>query len=180
MSRLLSIAWKELLQLRRDRMTLGMMLALPVVQLLLFGYAINTDVRHLTTVVWDQDGSAASRDLARSLEQTTSYDLLGEVKGYEEIERSFRTGSARVALVVPPGHAAALAQGRPAPVQLLIDGSDPQTVAGASGTAASLSAARQPPAGGLVVEPAILYNPDQRTAVVLDRRDTDARYLIWS
>jgi ABC-2 type transport system permease protein len=167
MSRLLSIAWKELVQLRRDRMTIGMMLALPVIQLLLFGYAINTDVRHLPTVVWDQDRTAASRDLARALEATQSYDLLGDVRGYEEIERGFRSGQARVALVIPPGHAAALSEGRPAPVQLLVDGSDPQTVAGATGTAGSLAAARRPPAGGLAVEQAILYNPDQRTAVYI-------------
>ena len=64
------IAWKELLQLRRDRMTLAMMVVLPLMQLLLFGYAINTDVRHIPTVVYDQDRSAASRDLARSLEAT--------------------------------------------------------------------------------------------------------------
>jgi ABC-2 type transport system permease protein len=64
------IAWKELLQLRRDRLTLAMMVALPILQLLLFGYAINTDVRHIPTVVYDQDRSAASRDLAQSLVAT--------------------------------------------------------------------------------------------------------------
>ena len=57
------IARKELLQLRRDRLTLAMMVALPVMQLLLFGYAINTDVRHIPTIVYDQDRTAASRDL---------------------------------------------------------------------------------------------------------------------
>ena len=61
-SRLWSIALKELLQLRRDRLTLAMMVALPVVQLMLFGYAIDTDVRHIPTVVYDQDRSAQSRD----------------------------------------------------------------------------------------------------------------------
>ena len=62
-----AIAWKELRQMRRDRMTLAMMVVLPVMQLLLFGYAINTDVRHVPTVIFDQDQSAASRDLYRSL-----------------------------------------------------------------------------------------------------------------
>ena len=62
-SRTFVIAWKELLQLRRDRMTLAMMAVLPIVQLLLFGYAINTDVRHIPTVIYDQDHSAASREL---------------------------------------------------------------------------------------------------------------------
>ena len=72
------IARKELLQLRRDRLTVAMMLFLPVMQLLLFGYAINTDVRHIPTIVYDQDQSRASRDLAQSLRATGFYDLMGE------------------------------------------------------------------------------------------------------
>ena len=80
MSRTLVIARKELLQLRRDRLTLAMMVALPLVQLLLFGYAINTDVRHIPTLVYDADQSAASRDLARSLEATGFYDLVGAAR----------------------------------------------------------------------------------------------------
>ena len=95
------IAWKELLQLRRDRMTLAMMAVLPILPLMLFGYAINTDVRHIPTVVYDQDHSAASRELARSLEVTGFYDLLGEVQSYDDIERALRSGRARAALVVP-------------------------------------------------------------------------------
>ena len=181
MSRLLSIAWKELRQLRRDRLTLAMMVALPIVQLLLFGYAINTDVRHMPTVVWDQDASAASRDLAARLQATGTYDLRPAARSYAAIEAEFRSGRARVGLVIPPGHASDLAAGRPAPVQLLVDGSDPQTVASASSTAASLAAARSAALAaarsasgggwgeprGIVLEPAILYNPDQRTAVYI-------------
>ena len=70
MNRLLAIAWKELIQLRRDRLTLAMMAALPVIQLLLFGYAINTDVRHIPTIVYDQDRSTQSRDFARRMAAT--------------------------------------------------------------------------------------------------------------
>src|SRR5437016_13943524 len=97
--RLWAVARKELIQLRRDRLTLAMMVALPVIQLTLFGYAIDTDVRHIPTVVYDQDRSAQSRDFARSLEATGFYDLKGEVRGYEEIDRALRSGRARVALV---------------------------------------------------------------------------------
>jgi ABC-2 type transport system permease protein len=173
MSRLLSIAWKELMQLRRDRLTMGMMLALPVVQLLLFGYAINNDVRHMPTVVWDQDRSAAGRDFVQRMVSTGFYDLRGDVRGYPEIDSSFRSGQAHVALVVPPGYGERLASGRAAPLQLLVDGSDPQTVASATNTAASLAAARTAAIAGaaahagIALEPAILYNPDQRTAVYI-------------
>lgn len=174
----LVIAWKELLQLRRDRLTLAMMLALPVVQMVLFGYAINTDVRHIAMIVYDQDESAQSRDLARSLEATGFYDLRGRVAGYPEIDRALRSGEARVALVIPPRYGSDVVSGHPARVQLIADGSDPQIVASATNTAASLVAARSgellllrlakagvPSAPPIEVEPSIRYNPDLRTAV---------------
>jgi ABC-2 type transport system permease protein len=175
----LVIAWKELIQLRRDRLTLGMVLALPLMQLLLFGYAINTDVRHIPLVVYDQDGSAASRDLARTLEVTGSYRVLGPVSGYDEIGRLLRQGRARAALVIPPRFGSDVKRGRPTAVQLVVDGSDPQTVASATQSATGLAAARSqellvgqlralgrglaaPP---ITVQPATWYNPELRTAV---------------
>jgi ABC-2 type transport system permease protein len=170
------IAWKELRQLRRDRLTLAMMTALPVMQLLLFGYAINTDVRHIPTVVYDQDQSAQSRDLYRSLEATSYYDVVGHVRDYDEIERSLRAGTAKVALVIPARYASDLAVGRPAQLQLVVDGTDPQTVGSATNTAASMVAARSSELlvrrmGGpsraqpIGLEPSTWYNPDLRTAV---------------
>jgi ABC-2 type transport system permease protein len=175
------IAAKELLQLRRDRLTLAMMIVLPIVQLLLFGYAINTDVRHIATVVFDQDRSAASRDLTRSLEVTGFYDMVGNVAGYDEIGRALRSNRAHVALVIPPGYASKLARGHAVQAQLVVDGSDPQTVASATNTAASLVLARS---NSLLVqrlsqftgaragepielEPNTWYNPELRTAVYI-------------
>jgi ABC-2 type transport system permease protein len=140
--RLFVIAWKELIQLRRDRMTMAMMVALPVLQLLLFGYAINTDVRHTPTLVFDQDHSAQSRDLVRTMVETTYYDVVGHVGDYDEIEQALRSGRAKVAVVIPPDYARNLRRGETARVQLVVDGSDPQTVASATNTAASLVSAR--------------------------------------
>jgi len=141
-TRLLALARKELLQLRRDRMTLAMMIMLPLVQMLLFGWAINTDVRHIPTVVFDQDGSAESRDLARRMEATGYYDIVAQVADYTEISRALRSGKARAALVVAPGYGSDVVIGRRATVQLVVDGSDPQTVGSATSTAASLVAER--------------------------------------
>jgi ABC-2 type transport system permease protein len=173
------VAQKELAQLRRDRMTLMLMAALPLLQLLLFGYAINTDVRHIGTVVYDQDQSAQSRDLARSLEATGFFDLAGEAGSFDDVERAFRSGTAGVALVVPPRYAADLAGGRPARVQLVVDGSDPQIANSAMNTASGLVTARSgelrfarlrrlgvpPGPEPLELEPDVLYNPDLRSAV---------------
>jgi ABC-2 type transport system permease protein len=178
LSRVLVVAKKELLQLRRDRMTLAMMIVLPLLQLLLFGYAINTDVRHVPLLLFDQDRSAQSRDLARSLEATGFYDLVGHADSYAEIGRALAAGRARAALVVPTRYASDLASGRPSTLQLVVDGSDPQIVASATNTAASLIGARslelllaRGSTRGAVLgepirlEPTIWYNPELRTAV---------------
>jgi ABC-2 type transport system permease protein len=179
MRRLLAVAHKELLQLRRDRMTLGMMVGLPVMQLLVFGYAINTDVRHITTVVYDQDHSEESRDLLRRLIATKFYDFVGAVRDYDEISRALRSNRARVALVVPPRFGERLRAGHSVRVQLVVDGSDPQTVASAENTAASLSAARSLEllserlaraalpfsAEPILLEPTTWYNPELKTAI---------------
>ena len=172
MSRVLAVARKELLQLRRDRLTVAMMFVLPMMQLLLFGYAINTDVRHIPTVVLDHDRSARSRALAAALEASGVFTRVGEVDSYAQVERAFRAGEARVALVLPPRFGADAA-GRGATAQLVVDGSDPQTVAGATSTAVALAAAwdaRLTVQGlrpGVSVEPTTWYNPDLRTAVFI-------------
>lgn len=184
MRRFWAVAVKELLQLRRDRLTLGMMVGLPVMQLLLFGYAINTDVRHIPSVVYDQDGSAQSRDLVHRLEATGFYEVVGAVRNYDEISRAMRSGKARVALVIPSRFGQRIRAGLNVSVQLVVDGSDPQTVASATNTAASLSAQRSlellqvrlanAPGGSvgtgvslqpLSLEPTTWYNPELKTAV---------------
>jgi ABC-2 type transport system permease protein len=178
-TRPLVIAWKELIQLRRDRLTLAMAVALPVVQIMLFGYAINTDVRHIPTVVFDQDQSADSRDLAATLRATQFYDIVGDVRSYDQIERALRAGHAHVALVVPPRFSSDLRRGRPTRVQLVVDGSDPQIVSSALDTASGVVAERAsrltverlgrlglppaPPAFSL--EPTTWYNPELKTAI---------------
>jgi ABC-2 type transport system permease protein len=179
--RLLAVAWKELVQLRRDRMTVGMMVGIPLIQLMLFGYAINTDVRHMPTVVFDQDHTAASRSIVRAMEVTGYYDIVGSVRSYDEIARALRRGAARVAIVLPAGYEEDLTAGRTAKMQLVLDGSDPQTVGSATNTAASLVAARaaqlmvvrlaRSGAPGAVVpmsiEPTTWYNPELRTATYI-------------
>ena len=177
-ARLLVIAWKELIQLRRDRLTLAMTVLLPVLQLLLFGFAVNTDVRHIPTVVFDADRSPDSRDLVRTLEVTGYFDVIGSVADYDEVDRALRA-TAGAAIVIAPHYAADLAAGRTARVELVLDGSDPQIVGSASGAATGLMAARSAsiaadrarrgglpaprPALDLAVN--VLYNPEQRSAV---------------
>ncbi len=175
--RSLALALKELRQLRRDKLTLAMTIALPLMQLMLFGYAINTDVRHINTVIYDQDRTAPSRDLYQSMVATGSFDVVGHVQSYAEIERSFRLGESRVALVVPRGFARSLGRREVATAQLVVDGSDPLVIGSATNTAAGVAAAHSAslrlasaPVNGsagphINVEPQLWYNPDLRTAV---------------
>ncbi len=180
MNRFWAIATKELLQLRRDRLTVAMMVVLPVMQLLLFGYAIDTDVRHVPTVVLDQDRSNRSRDFVAGLEATGFYDVVGHVRGYAEIEAALRSAEARVAVVVPPSFDADVRAGRTATLQLVVDGSDPQIVASTTQSAAGLAGARtvtlqvdslrranQPPPPAIRLEATNWYNPELRTAVFI-------------
>ncbi|TFH31692.1 MAG: ABC transporter permease [Myxococcales bacterium] len=180
---MLSIAWKEMIQARRDRLTMGMMVGIPIIQLLLFGYAIDTDVRHMPTVIYDQDHSAESRGFVRRMEATGFYDVVGHVDSYEQIGVALRSREAMVALVVPPRFGADVETGRVARLQLVVDGSDPQVVASATDTAMSLASARSSvlnverlqrlgqlaaaTAQVISVEPATWYNPDLRTAVFI-------------
>ncbi|MBC7173499.1 MAG: ABC transporter permease [Polyangiaceae bacterium] len=172
------MAWKEFVQVKRDGITLLMMGGLPVLQLLFFGYAINTDVRNIPTVIYDQDGSVESRDLVRRLEATGFYRILAHVRSYDEISRALVSNVARVALVVPVGFGSELRSGGGAQAQLVVDGSDPQTVASASNTAGAMISGlsmdimvRKLDAAGMnagtpvELKPTIWYNPELRTAV---------------
>lgn len=165
MNRLLAVAWKELMHLRRDRLSLAMIVLLPTVQFLLFGFAIDTDVRHVPLAVLDRDPSPASRDLVRRLEATTRYDAIGAVGSYEEAQRALREGAVGAVLVIPPGYAAAETAGEARQVQLLIDGSDPMTVGSTTGAASGLAAAIG--SSPLSVEVDLRFNPQQISAVYI-------------
>lgn len=169
MNRLLAIAWKELVHLRRDRITLALVALLPTIQFLLFGYAIDTDVRHVPLAVLDRDVSSASRDLVRQLEVTTAYDPVGAVRDYHEAQQALRQGLVGAVLVIPPDYAAARASGRPTTVQLLVDGSDPMTVSSTTGSASGLAQALSQTAheAAVRVEVDLRYNPEQVSAVYI-------------
>ncbi|MSP23756.1 MAG: ABC transporter permease [Myxococcales bacterium] len=179
MTRMLAVAKKELHQLKRDRLTLAMMVVLPLMQLLLFGWAINTDVRNVPVVIYDQDGSRQARELVRSMENTGFYRIVGNVESFHEIELAMQKGLARAALVVPSRYASSLTTGSTATLEFIVDGSDPMTVGSAMNTLASLVAARSfelvttrmmRSGSSLVREPVRLetntwYNPELKTAV---------------
>lgn len=125
--RLGTIVWKEFVQMRRDRPTLAMMLGIPVIQLLVFGYAIRMDVRDLPMAVFDESRTQQSRELVRKLEATDNFVATSQAKSYGEAVRMIDRGDVRAAIVIPEDYARRLKRGRPATVQLIVDASDPNT-----------------------------------------------------
>src|SRR4030095_14722487 len=93
--RLRSIFWKEFIQMRRDRTTLGLMLGVPVMQLLLFGFAIRQEVRNLPTMVFDLSRTQESRQLAQQFEATDNFHLVGNVNSYNDAIEAVDAGRAR-------------------------------------------------------------------------------------
>ena len=123
--RLRAIFWKEFIQMRRDRGTLGLLLVIPMVQVLLFGYAIRMDVRNLRTAVLDGSRTAESRELAQKLEATKNFRIVSHVESYEQAIELLDRGQVRAAFVIPPEYARNLKRGRPVAVQVLVDATDP-------------------------------------------------------
>lgn len=124
MGRILAILYKEFLQMRRDRMTLGMVFMLPLVQLILFGYAIQTEVKHIPTVVFDQSLSAESRDLLDSFSASGYFDITSTAGSFTEVNGAIDSGKAKVGIIFPPDFDRGLKRGTPAQVQVIVDASD--------------------------------------------------------
>jgi len=125
--RLKRIAWKEFIQMRRDRPTLAMMLGIPIIQLLVFGYAIRMDVRHLPMAVYDESRTQESRELVQKLEATDNFVVKRRAPSYDEAVRMIDRGDVRAAIVIPEDYARHLKRGLPATAQMLVDASDPNT-----------------------------------------------------
>jgi ABC-2 type transport system permease protein len=171
-ARIWSIVAKEFIQIRRDPRTLAMVLAMPLMQLILFGYAINTTVDHIATIVYDQAQDAQSRDFLAAFFNTGYFDRVASAERLDDVRSAIDAGSARVGLVVPPDFSHDLMAGRAPKAQVVIDGSDPNTaqtallVAGAIAQARSLELLTQQVHGqqqSIDLRPVVLYNPSMQS-----------------
>lgn len=124
MHRILAVLHKELLQMRRDKMTLALVFLLPLVQLLLFGFAIQTEVKHISTVVFDQSLSGESRALLDAFSASGYFDVEYVAGSFGDVNKMIDSGKAKVGIVFPPDFAASVNRGVPAQVQVLVDASD--------------------------------------------------------
>src|SRR5687768_16453076 len=132
---------KEFIQMRRDRLTVAMMVGVPGLQLALFGYAIRTEVRHLPTVVLNESRTSASRALVTAIRNTGNFDIVADVRTRGEIKARVEAGDASAAIIIPPEFARDLKRGRTAHAQVIVDAADPLASSAAIGAAAAAATA---------------------------------------
>ncbi len=158
-ARVWSVVVKEFIQIRRDRRTLAIVLVLPVMQLVLFGYAINTTVDHIPTVVLDESRDAQSRKFLASFFNTGYFDRVSQATSLDEVRQAIDDGTAHVGIVVPPTFSHDLVAGRPAQTQLLVDGSDPNTAQTALLVGSTVAQSGATGGQAIDLRPVVLYNP---------------------
>jgi ABC-2 type transport system permease protein len=125
--RLRAILIKELHHITRDSRSLIMALAVPLLMLLLYGYALSLDVDHIPTLIYDQDQTWASRELIKQFRGSRFFDIAGFVGGYEPLQKAIDGNRVLMGLVIPRDYSKNVGAGRDAPVQILLDGSDANT-----------------------------------------------------
>lgn len=178
MKRLLALTWKEFLQLKRDRITLRMIIMVPILQTLVFGYAINYDVKHLKLAVYDEAKTVESRDLISKMAATTYFDVVGHVDSLAALGEAIDSAKASVGLVIDRDFGKNVHKGVPARAFLIVNASDTttstQAMSIASGIASGLSLRVLAQRAGwktaelpidLRVRP--WYNPDLKTATFI-------------
>ena len=137
--RLLGIVAKELIQLRRDLLTLILALVVPLALLFIFGWAINTDVKHVPAAVWDQSGTVEARTFLEAMGNSQYFDLHRRAHSREELTRLIDDGTAKVGVVIPPDFAMRMTR-QQAEIQVIVDASDPLVATSALNAADALGA----------------------------------------
>jgi ABC-2 type transport system permease protein len=170
---------KEFIQMRRDRFTLAMLIGIPAIQLVLFGYAVQTEVRNVPTVVLDESRTTQSRRLVEMMRNTGNFEIIGAANDRQEVREAIERGDAAAAIIVPPEFASDLKRGRTAQAQMIVDAADPLSSSAAIGAAAIAGAragaelsgrhvpanAAAPAAVDVRVRP--WYNPDSESSTYI-------------
>jgi len=127
MQRFVSIIKKEFIQIKRDKASFGIAIMMPIVMMVLFGYAVTTELDNISTVVLDQNHTKESREFIKSFENTGYFNITKEENNIEEIQSAMDSGLIHAAIIIPPDYSNKILKGEKPSVQFLIDGSDPTT-----------------------------------------------------
>lgn len=165
-----AVLTKEVIHIRRDPAT-RFVFAIPLIELLIFGYAIDMDVKDISTVIFDLDQRRESRELIMEFENTRYFRVTGYVHSKEEMERAIVSGRAKVGIMIPPDYSEELTRGRQARVQVLIDGSDSTVATRVLNVSQALGFMKSLQREGLTpellaidVRPRLLFNPNLDSA----------------
>ena len=140
--RLAAIIKKEFIEIRRDKASLGIIFMMPLMMMFLFGYAVSTNIDHISTAVLDQDKSTAGRELMADFRESTYFDFNYYVNSQEELSRLIDSGKVKAGFVIPANYARDLKRNRSPQVQFIVDGSDPTVARTAMNTARILAQQR--------------------------------------
>jgi len=139
LQRFFAIVLKEFIQMRRDRLTFGMMVGIPMIQLILFGYAINSNPKHLPTAVYAADNSVFSRTLIWGLRNSSYFDITREAHGPAEIQNWLAEGKVQFAVTIPVDFSRKLLRGEKPDLLLEADATDPSAVGFAQAAVSQLA-----------------------------------------
>ncbi len=166
-----AIMYKEFIHILRDRRTIMLVVMMPFIQIMIYGYAINMDVKHLATVVYDEDQTYLSRRLVDSFQQSAYFKVIKRVESPKELHLAIDQGKAKTGLLIPPNFTKDVLSGKGTKLQLLIDGSDstPANVAMNSSQAIVSSFMQREglvPINVLPIDfrPRLWYNPDLKSS----------------
>ncbi len=173
LKRIRLLVWKEFTQFRRDRLLPVLVLFMPLLQLMMFGYVVGSDVRNIPTAIVDSDRTAASRHVSEAFTSAGYFVVRATPSDERQVRDLMDRGDVQVAVLLPPGLSRDLDRGRQVPVEIVVDGSDSKTASVASGYAAQIIAAfnRQrlsalgmaADAPGIDARVRVLFNPSLRS-----------------
>lgn len=165
-----AVMWKEVIHIRRDPAT-RFIFAIPLIELLLFGYAIDMDVKNISTVIFDLDQQKESRALVQEFESTRYFRVTRQVYSDQDLHQAIVSGRAKAGIKIPPNYSRDLLSGRQATVQVLIDGSDSTTALRLLQASQALGFLKSLEKEGLTqkmmavdVRPRLLFNPNLESA----------------
>jgi ABC-2 type transport system permease protein len=124
LNRIRAIAWKELLQIRRDLRSIMIVFAMPVVLMFMFGYGVSFDIKHLPVYVFDRENSQQSRDLVQLFRASEYFQVVRSVDNYRDLVQAVDNGQCQLGIVIPPRFSQLLREGGPVSVQAVLDGTD--------------------------------------------------------
>lgn len=168
--RLNALVVKEFIQVWRDKITLAILIFMPVAQLLIFGFAINTDIKHVSTAVFDQSRTQESREMISGFTASKYFDIKLYARSMKEVNRAVESDKVKVGLIFPADYAKKIRSGRQAQVQVIIDATDNLSASSAIGAAQTL---------GLLKSQEVMGAKFRRLGIAVPPQAIDMRVRSW-